>query len=203
MSEKEAEQKRQDFHSLARRLCGQKIVEVYYVAIDYEDGIPYWDVRDAHAPEFGLNLTLESGQTLGITWGWEFYQYALTFSETLLQGVIISPSVWNVSDKSQWTTLLHQRIDEVIIYWYEWNEKKRKESAPRDMEILFETGARVYIASAEYDFEKDPPQILCEDNITVIFEDEVAKRCQLGRFRGERYKTFGLIVSVRAERLCA
>ena len=206
----EMEQKKTAFRRVARKLCGQRISHVSYVAIDYEGGECYWDLGTVHAPEFGLDLRLDNGQAIGITWGSDFYPHALSLTDGPLRDEVFGPGVWDVTTERHWASLINQKIEEIILYWYQWEEKyvqiqpsletgTKFQVAPIDLELLFESGERVYFISAEYDLEFDPPKVLCDDNISVIFDEETAHRCQVGKYY-ERPSDYQ--VEVRPEVLC-
>ena len=64
----------------AAALCGERIAQVRYLEIAYENGQAEWDryADRFHTLDYGLELEMESGQVYSIVWDWEFAEYGIT-----------------------------------------------------------------------------------------------------------------------------
>lgn len=173
------------FEQHVNTLRGHSIARVRYFEIDYDSGEPSWNYSSTlfDSLDFGLELEMEAGELFSVTWNNHFYYYGIDVWQHQLMGPDAQYKMWDVTHESRWSSLLHKPIHEVIVYWA-WNEdmQKQKTYVPQDMELRFVSGKRLWLSAATYMKDRDALFPMC-DEVTVIFDDDVAQRYQIGQFR--------------------
>lgn len=115
-----------EFDRQVRSLEGRSLAGVRYFTLPAEPDIlqadrkgqPWRELSDRFDYlEYGLDLVMEDGRVFGITWGWEFAAYGLSFVDGTI-GPIGDPTfVWDVGVTTRWKPLLHRTITEAELFW--------------------------------------------------------------------------------------
>ncbi len=172
------------FEERVAALCGERIAQVRYFEISYENDQTGWDTyKDRfHILDFGLDLEMESGRIVGFIWDREFVQYNISMRHGTIQDDLLTCAIRDVTTDPAWFGLLHKRIDSVQIYWGEWIIDGAQVWYPQDVEVGFETGAKVYLCASQYREEQDGFDSSM-DEITVIFREDMARLYHVGSYR--------------------
>lgn len=172
-----------------RRLA---IERVLYYEIAYEGGTPertrYGAIFDSL--DFGLELQTVDGQSFYIVWDGRCCQYGLTLELGSLANELGTFAVWDVTGASRWQHVLYQPITAVNIYWLRVEEDSDKIWCPDTIELIFESGQRVFLVAAQYFREHDYLFVL-SDELVVIFDEAVAQRYQIGPFANGPWRGVG------------
>ncbi len=169
------------FEARLRQLNNRQIEAVRYCEIDYETEIPLWNDRAEHdSLDFGLALELDNGDRFFIQWGWLFTQYCLALEPS---GHWDCHRVWDVSQASRWSTLLRTEVIDTQLFWYETGQDDPDDHShfPQDIGITFANGNQVYVSALE--IREGNRALGSMDHITVIFDQETAKKYCVGPWR--------------------
>ncbi|MEM9997732.1 MAG: hypothetical protein AAF809_08525, partial [Bacteroidota bacterium] len=129
-----------------------------------------------------VELTMEDGAVFCLTWNWEFEQYNISVQSEPLHDVN-AVRVWEVTKTSRWTPLLGQKIVAADSYWSYWivsSDGSQRVDYPQDIRLTFEDGSRVYVSA--FEAWRDGSYFHAMDNVTVFFDDGVAKANFIGPF---------------------
>jgi hypothetical protein len=174
-----------------RSLAGQRLSGVAYFEIGYDGSSkPAWNRDpDFDSLDYGLELRFESGDVCWISWGNDFYTYALRI-EINTHEDRGRMRVWEVSETSRWRSLVGQEITGAQIYW-DWQQvgSHPRQWGPQDLELTFQGGAVVFISALEIAPGHDP--FGHTNNVTVIFDEHVARRYPVGPFARTPHRTPG------------
>jgi hypothetical protein len=170
-----------DFEQQARRLCGERIVRVRYSEIDYGDGKPGWRHHFGDVLDFGLELETSTGRIFHVIWDGRFFAYGLSLQEGDLAKHVTSAAVWDVTEESRWAQVINQAVRDVAVYWSEVETDASVTCYPQDIALIFESGARVILSASQYLEDTDQPFGM-SDEVTVIFDEENAKRYRVGNY---------------------
>jgi hypothetical protein len=171
------------FEQRAKELSGQHIAKVRYFDIPDPDDTASWNVNTEPFDllAFGLDLEMQTGRVFGFTWGSEFIQYGLSFHSHSLKDELLNASSLDVSNQSRWVSLLHQRIHQATIYWHTFVRDGVQKRFPQDLELIFESGAKVFICARIYQTTSDE-LFPFADEIAVIFNDQLAQQYHVGPY---------------------
>jgi len=173
----------------AALLLGQRVVSIRYFGLDIGGGLGWERVSDGlDTMDFGLDLDLDDGRTVGITWGWEFGCYGLSIQgHTLAKDLNMSGvGVWDLTAYRQWTRLIDAPIVSASVHWDVIFDND-KALVPLSLAITFETDAgprdTVYVCAAHYVAEMDE-LFVGGDDVTILFGDDSALRYDPRLFTG-------------------
>lgn len=186
-----------EYEQRTEELLGSVLNEVLYFEIDYPltngETSPrtYWNLDPRYdSLDFGLLLRTRNSGSHWIGWGSSFFQYGVEIEP---HSPFDSSSMrsWNVTLNSRWRPLVGMEIVGVKTYW-SWVEVNSSSSSisegfapgvtrvryPQDLGITFNNGHNIYISACEIQ-EDDSPMGMA-DNITVIFDEVIAKHYKVG-----------------------
>ena len=163
-----------------RSLVGQRLVGVAYYEVRNDGDLAFWDRQpDFDTLDYGLELRFSSGDRCWVSWGNDFYTYALKVELNTSE----DRGRMRERDASQtrWSGLLGRRIAIARIYW-DWQQvgDDAPRWGPQDLELTFDGGELVFISSLVIEPGRDP--FGQTDTITVFFDADVARRYPVGPF---------------------
>jgi Mor family transcriptional regulator len=119
-------------------------------------------------------LDLESGGSLGVTWGNEWACWGLSFKAGLLPHEDCRTA--DVTLESRWHSLLGIPVTNVEIEWTPHGELERPSSHyPTVARVGFEGGRNVYLSALQIQGHR----LTADDHITVDFDGEVVREMNL------------------------
>ncbi len=161
-----------------QRLKGSRIEKVEYAEMEYSTGHPGWSAESSEfdSLDFGVNLTMDNGQTLAIEWGSEYAHYGISLQKGSLNLKEEGVRFWPASEC--WQHVLGVPIKSVCFYWSWWTQADSKgvffrKYFPQDVQIGFESGASIVASVLE--FRNDSEPIYAADHITIFFRQEDLK----------------------------
>lgn len=86
---------------------------------------------------------------------------------------------WDVSNQSRWSSLIDKKITGADSYWYEFTEDRKSFLLPQELKLVFEFGAPVCISLCMIENDIYHTAV---DQITVFFDDQVARAIGIGSF---------------------
>lgn len=172
---------------------GQKIAEIFYEEINYESDVEYWNYSDnIHSVDMNVIFKFDNGKLLQIKWDNEFYCYGIGFEEidTLIKREGFKTV--NVTQNSNWKSLIGKIITSVDIYWdksesQEYQEmfglmipkgKKEKIKLPLSWKLNFQNE---FLFISAFEIEHDGNNYYWVDNLTLFFKDDDFKRYKLNQ----------------------
>ena len=169
---------REDFEKLTETLIGSAIRTVRYYEVDYGEDAPMWDKQSPHfdSLDFGVELGMDDGSTVAVTWGTEFVQYGLSLSWEPL-GRPNEPGQFDGTHR--WNHVIDQEITGTKVYWSWVEESGTRTHYPQDLELTFANGEKVTLSVFEHRSDTGFEMGMM-DNITVFFRDEDLKRFRIG-----------------------
>lgn len=183
-----------EYERRAQELVGHTLAEVLYFEIDDRNEAgesvnkPSWN-RDWRfdSLDFGLELQTREGDGFWISWGHEFFQYDIEV-ERNSKNDRSGMRRWNVSRTSRWRRSIGKKIVAVATYW-SWVDEPAEEGwrriqYPQDLRITFESGETVYLSALEV--RQDGAPIGFTDNITVFFDEAIARKYGVGPYASAR-----------------
>ncbi len=135
------DQRRIELEERVAALCGERIAQVRYFEINYENDQTGWDTyKDRfHILDFGLDLEMESGQVYGFIWDREFVQYNISMRDGSIRDDITDCAVRDVTTEPAWAGLLHTPITEAQVYWGTWEETGSEGFTRQEIEAALRT----------------------------------------------------------------
>lgn len=178
---------RQEYEKLVQRLVGHKLAKVFYYEINYKDkyGEPQkepawnWDSR-FDSLDFGLDLVTDTDETFWVTWGWEFFNYNISVEVNPVDDRSAMRQ-WNTSEVSRWYNYIGKQITDVYVYWAVVEYDGNNIEYPQDLELIFGSGLRVYLSALEIWCDSGR-SAECQDHITVVFDEDVARSFRISRY---------------------
>lgn len=163
------------FEQRLNRLVGRRVRAVYYFELPYPEG-PQWARESAtfDSLDFGLELDLDDGCKVSITWGHEFTNYNVSILDGPLEWAEGAPvPAWDARDRWRSLGLLDAPITSAHATWM---PRMRPEGGdyPQDIRLAFEGDTVVVISAFESrgaDFK-----LPMMDHITVFFDEAEANR---------------------------
>ncbi len=164
-------------------LMGLQILEVTYVELDYESSGPMWGSQSPYfdSLDFGVELALDDGSSVSITWEGDYHQYGVSLSEGPLK-LKSGPVSWPASER--WRDVLKTPIKRAGVFWSFWESldqdrrKPERRYFPQDIRLEFEGGDWVTISA--FEFRADGGiGMPGTDNITVFFREQDLERFSL------------------------
>jgi hypothetical protein len=133
--------RRAELEERATALCGERITQVRYLEIAYENGQTGWDHYGDrfHTLDYGLELEMESGRVYSLVWDWEFAEYGITVQPGSSQDDIQNCAVRDMTTDPAWVGLLHRPITAVEVYWGEWEETGGEGFTRQEIEAALRT----------------------------------------------------------------
>jgi hypothetical protein len=181
-------------HDVAAMLVGKRLLRVRYFEIRYvnTDSPSYrWEPFPGDLLDFGCDLHMEGGSTVGIMWDSEYWQYGVgVFGESISRQLAADIRVWNVTKDDHWSRLTGKTITRVKVYWsmYRYVTRyrlyrslPRKARWPQVVELEFEDGSVVFFSASHYDRDRDRLSTQ-SDGIAVIFVGDSAKMYGIGPY---------------------
>lgn len=183
-----ADEGQQAYEANASQLIGQTLTGVRYFEIAYESAEPTWALSPqvGHCLDFGVDLETVDGSVFGIIWDAEFFQYGIGIKTVSLANHLRRYHVWDVSDNDEWHQFIGSSISRVRVYW-SWVETEGEDERlyyPQHLELGFDMGQRIFFSASEY-FEDRDVLFPMSDAITVIFDEAVAQRYEIGPYGEE------------------
>lgn len=190
---------RADFENLVAQLNGRTILDVSYVEVDTQnDHWYFFDDPRFDSIDFGLQLSLDRGDVLSITWGSEFVSYGLSLQNRPFSEIVWNGRTLNVSESKRWTHIIGQTVTATRVSWswlghYEFvpckynpliqflfgswlptkTEKLIRVYFPKDLLLRFSNDRLLVISALE--IRDSEPWYPCADNITVFDDLQTAK----------------------------
>ncbi|MBD8084397.1 hypothetical protein [Chryseobacterium caseinilyticum] len=178
---------------LNSNFIGQKIAEIFYEEINYESDIEYWNYSDnIHSVDMNVIFKFENGKLLQIKWDNEFYCYGIGFEEirTLIKRKGFKTV--NVSQNSNWNSLIGKTITSVDIYWdkkesQEYQEmlelvipnvKKKQIKLPLSWKLNFQNE---FLFISAFEIKDNGNNYYWADNLTIFFKDDDFKKYRLNQ----------------------
>lgn len=177
----EIEEARLKLDGHVRSLIAQRLSSVAYFEIAYDGSERVWNRDpDFDSLDYGLELRFHNGDACWITWGSDFYTYALKI-DVNTQEDRGRMRERDVSHTSRWQSLVGQEIVGTQIYW-DWQRvgSDPPRWGPQDLELTFQGGAVVFVSSLV--IEPGHDAFGHTDTVTVIFDERVARRYRVGPF---------------------
>lgn len=162
-------------------LIGKNISSVHYAAIDYFDDKPYWNHGKIHEVEHGVELILETGESIRISWDDYENDYGIYIARKEHLRFWDDAVIWNVAEREEWKNLINQEIKEIRTYWHEWENEK----SLQDVEFEFFNSKKVWFCSSGYDSKTDQLEG-GRDDISIIFEEPLVFKYKRGNYTDEK-----------------
>lgn len=160
-------------------IVGRRIREVTYVEIDYGADEPMWSSLSPHfdSLDHGLNLVLDSDETVSITWDWTYAHYGISLARGPLR-LRPGPVYWPASER--WHEFLNLPVEQAQLYWSYWEFHGRRERQyfPQDLRLEFVGGKWVAISAFQL-MSSTGQGMPGSDNMTVFFREQDLLRCRL------------------------
>lgn len=169
------------FEEEVRQLCTGCLSRVRYYELP--GSWPSWGAfAECDTAEQGLDIVCGT-RTFHVTWDNTFFSYGLRVQSGALLDRLRAALVTDVSGENRWAPLVGQRITNASVYWGEVQDPQSGEVTqyPQDIVLTFETGAHVFLSAATYQ-EATKTLLGMSDNVVVIFDEQVARRLQVGPF---------------------
>lgn len=165
-------------------LVGRRLAGVRYFEIRYHTDKPNYqdDSFQGHHLDYGCDLEMEDGSTVGIVWDGEFFQYGIGILRSSLSSQLTDFMSWDVTANQYWAPLIGKAVNEVKVYW-SWAryEGREIEEYPQDLEVAFEDGSKIYLSASQYNEETDTLWGMSDD-VAVVFSLDIAKRYCIGPY---------------------
>lgn len=170
--------------SLAGALVGKCLHVVRYFEIQYETDQPSYvnDSFSGHLLDYGCDLELSDGSTVGFIWDGEYFQYGVGIYESSLKSEVKLAKVWDVTKEQNWENVVGKQISKTKVYWsWAQSEGQEKRYFPQDVELEFDDGSLVFFSASQYDEDTDT---LCgaSDDIAVMFGKTAAQKYKIGPY---------------------
>ncbi len=164
-----------EYESLVQLLDGEKIQQVEYFEIRYDDyETDFYSRSNFDSLDYGLNRKMRSGQVFGLIWGSEFTQYGVSVLQNSLQSEVSECREIDVTSPPKWSPLCNAKIAETEVDW-SWVKVvglfKKKIDYPQRITLIFENGAVLVVSAFEI---REDTHFGMADNITVFFNRESA-----------------------------
>jgi hypothetical protein len=106
-----------DFNSKINSIIGQKISDIEYVEINYENGKNFYTkFNNVHSIDFSIIIHTNENNTYEILWDGSFYQYGI--------GINVNSSInysdakkWNMKNDNFWKKYLNKEIIGISVLW--------------------------------------------------------------------------------------
>lgn len=173
-----------DFEQGVRAIIGERIERVRY--FDFQD-IQWNYYPDFDAPPMGLELEMVSGRFFYATWDSTFDQFGILLKEGRMVGNIIRDAedwaIIDVTDTSRWAAVLRDTTIEIRTFWW---PAIYSPIVPGDIELTFASGQRIYVGARE-PVNEGKGLLGTLDHVSVIFDDEMARRYEVGPYDRHRF----------------
>jgi hypothetical protein len=140
----------------------------------YSNDLPAWD-RDAgyDSVDFGVELQVSDADRYWVTWGSEFYTYALTVGLNTTEDRS-HMRAWDVSQVSRWRDRLGVPISAAELTW-DWQSlgSGPRVWGPQDLTLRFEDQTTAYLSALT--LERGHQPFGHANNVTVFFSEEAAR----------------------------
>ena len=171
-----------DYEKPIKELIGKTVSEIYYYELEYENGQTYWDEKEYHTLDFGLEMIMSDLEKFYFIWDSELAQFNVKFKKGDITTEFSENSTHkkhNVSNNELWSELMKSKIIGISSHWSHWQYLSQKEPNyyPQNIKLDFENDKSVWISATE--IENDNPKEMA-DNITIIFDKRVAKKYNIG-----------------------
>lgn len=163
---------------------GQKIKEVFYEELNYESEPECWNYsNNIHSVDMNVLLQIENGKLLQIKWDDEFYCYGIGFAEILEMKIRDGINTINVSENSNWKSLIGKTITSIDIYWDESENqeyqtklgimlpkgKKQQFKLPLSWKLNF---LNEYVFISAFEVDEDGNNYYWADHLTLFFKED-------------------------------
>jgi len=170
-----------DFEKICSDVISGSIIGVNYVNISGMTDFNLFSDSSFDSVDFGVELEMIDGSLLSISWGTEFVQYGISLRKYRLNEVFNNVSTLDVGRRSRWSTLLSVPIRHISIYWHVLISNGISKEYPQDLEIAFDSNKTVWIGARVY-IPKEDALLPFSDEITIIFDDEIAQKYHMGKY---------------------
>ena len=169
---------RDEYEERVHCLVGKKVTGFVYHEIDYGDGeYHFFDDARFDSLDQGLELKLDTDESVAITWDWEFAQYGVSLKLEKMSAILTSSRSLEASCSSRWRNVLNKNIEAAEVYW-SWCEEIGKPETrvyyPQDLLLQF-TGS-LYIVISALEIQDGDRYMGMMDHITVFDDLEIAKK---------------------------
>jgi hypothetical protein len=178
-------QLRGEYEARVKAVEGRILTEVVYYELQWEgkEAPAYdWLGKDLDALDFGLDLVTDVGETFGIIWEWDFFQYHVGIHRQSLDELVTNASTWSVAER--WGGLIGQEITLAKLWWssadIEGAVSTEREVGPQTLELRFESERSVYVSALEVD--ATGKRWGGADNLVVVWNEGLAEEYEIGPY---------------------
>ena len=180
-------QEHKDFENFSLRLVGQKIINVEYAELDYnESTIPYYPTKykNLDSIDFSIFFHTDKNDLIEIYWDDTFFQYGIGIKINE-KSDFSNTKKWNVTQNELWKKFIGSEIVDVKITWEKVTTTQERSRYtdffiyPQYLEIIFSNEKSIYISASQFSNHDDDVVFGMSDNLTVTDNEELARKVKM------------------------
>ncbi len=173
-------------HAIAQ-LRGCTILAVRYLEFPSDDDTPTWNLPSFDVLHCGLELDTDQGSMFAFTWDARDPDYGIAVThQSVAEAFTTELTMWDVTATSRWASYIGVPITHTTVTWaYPQFLSHQVPATPLTIELTFAHDARVSIVYGGYqEFDRHGT---IADALTIVFDDEVARTRNIGRYMPVEY----------------
>lgn len=180
------------YEKIRNSLIGQRINEVFYQEINYEENTEYWNFASMiHSVDMNVIFKMDNGKIIQIKWDNEFYCYGIGLENLDKIENQVGFKTIDQTSNSIWTNLIDKKITGVKVLW-DIDEHAKEQTmdkgkvistrefaihVPQTWEIEFESNKKIWISALEIVENGDAHY--WDDHLTLFFDNNGQEKYEL------------------------
>ncbi len=170
------------------QLRGCTIRAVRYLDVPTNDGTSPWESASFDVLHGGIELDTDRPGTVALIWDGRNPDYGIAVTHhSVVEAFTTELTVWDVTATSRWASYLGVPITDTTVTWiYPQFRPDQVPATPLTIELTFANNTRMYIVYGGY--QEGDQHGTVADALTVVFDDEVARKRHIGRYMPVEYR---------------